>query len=154
MTCIVGTPEFMIADRCFSDSTGAVDYRTKIAKNKWLIAAACGDGQACMNVLRAVRKGAQAPEDLIELLGKEDGALALTPDGRLWLCEKGVFYPTKGGANIQGIGSGADLALGYLHGGWAQSPYWPPDARMARRALKFAASRRKDCGGGADVRRF
>lgn len=145
MTCIVATTRFVCADRRIEES-GAVSSLVKVAKNGWLIAAAAGLASATLAVKRAVRAGAANPEDLLEHLDRDSYAVVLTLDGRLHCLSEGALWPVQGPAIA--LGTGADLALGYLHGAGVFTP------RVAREAQRFVAKRRADCGGGCDVRSF
>lgn len=150
MTCIVASQSWMAADRRITDA-GASSSLVKIAKNRWLIAAASGNATSTLDVRRAVRKGAMTPEDLIEHVDKASYALVLTAlygvfrieGGRVWRCEPG----------LQAIGSGGDLALGYLSAPTLGSDF-AHIRRCIREAFRFVAKKRSDCGGGVDIRSF
>ena len=147
MTCIIATPRYMCADRRVT-AEGESGSMVKVAKNRWLIAAASGWAGCSLAIVRAVRKGAQLPEDLIEHVDKDSYALVLTPDGRMQEISGGFLWAC--GAPINAIGSGADLAIGWLHGAGLADPS-PKDLKSAQ---AFVAKRRVDCGGGCDVRFF
>jgi hypothetical protein len=137
----------MAADRRVSGEDGSSSSLVKIAKSRWLIAAAAGNATSTLDVRRAVRKGAQTPEDLIEHVDKDSTALVLLPSGDIHRVESGRVWPAEHG--LVGIGSGSDLAVGYLIG------LGRSGAREdVRAAFKFVASRRTDCGGGVDFRHF
>lgn len=146
MTCVVCGDRWMAADRRISGVEGGVSSLVKIAQSTWLIAAASGNATSTLDVKRAVRKGAQTPEDLIEHVDKESYALVLLPDGRCWRVEDARAWLCPPG--LQGIGSGADLALGWLSG------VGKDHANYIRQAFRFVAARRSDCGGGVDIRRL
>jgi hypothetical protein len=144
----------MAADRRITDGDGGSSRLIKVAKNPWLIAAASGNATSTLDVKRAVRKGAQSVEDLIEHVDKDSYALVMTLDGgifrieseRSWACERGQLHA---------IGSGGDLALGWLasyqryHNGGL---FGGPDGDVVRQAFEFVSKKRTDCGGGVDFR--
>lgn len=154
MTCIVAGPGWMAADRRVTSDEGSASSLVKIAKSKWLIAAASGNATCSLDVKRAVRKGAQTAEDLIEHVDKDSYALVLLPSGDVHRIESERVWPVERG--LCAIGSGGDLALGWLacyewkHGGF----FGGPDGNVIRRAFEFVAKRRADCGGGVDFRTF
>jgi CxxC motif-containing protein (DUF1111 family) len=145
VTCILGTKRFVCADRCIEED-GAVTSLIKVASNPWLIAAAAGLASAALAVKQAIRAGAETPEDLLDAVGKDSYAIVVTWDRRLVTLSEGAVWPVKG--PVVAVGTGADLALGYMHGVGVFS------ARVAREAQRFVAKRRADCGGGCDVRSF
>ena len=145
MTCIVGTTRFICADRRIEED-GAVSSLVKVAQNGWLIAAAAGLASATLAVKRAVRAGACNVEDLLPLVDRDSYAIVLMHDGRLHCLSEGAVWPVQG--PVVALGTGADLALGYMHGAGVFTP------RVAREAQRFVAKRRADCGGGCDVRSF
>lgn len=154
MTCIVAGPGWMAADRRVTSDDGSTSSLIKIAKNPWLIAAASGNAVSTLDVRRAVRKGAWTPEDLIEHVDKDSYALVLLPSGDVHKIEDGRVWPPERG--LQAIGSGGDLALG-----WLECYIWRcgglfggPDGNVVRRAFGLVARRRSDCGGGVDFRSF
>lgn len=146
MTCIVGTPRFICADRRLTEDGGAVSSMIKVARNPWLIAAAAGDAICTLAVKRAVREGARSPDELLEYVGKGSYALVLTWVGLLTLISEGDLWPCRD--RVHAIGSGAEQAVAFMHGAGSFTP------RIAREAQKFVAKRRADCGGGCDVRSF
>lgn len=141
----------MAADRRVTSDDGASSSLVKIAKNQWLIAAASGNATSTLDVRRAVRKGALTPEDLIECVDKDSYALVLLPSGDVVKIESERVWPPERG--LQAIGSGGDLALGWLLG--VGCPDACPDVKACvRRAFGVVARRRSDCGGGVDFRAF
>lgn len=146
MTCIIATRKFVCADRRLAEDGGASSSIVKVAKNPWVIAAAAGLGTAVLAVKRAIREGAESPADLLEAVGKGSYALVLTWDSTLSLISEGVLWPAK--LPIAAIGSGADMALGFMHGAGSVAP------SVARAAQRFVAKRRSDCGDGCDLRTF
>lgn len=146
MTCIVATTRYICADRRVTEDGGAASSLIKVAKNSWLIAAAAGSAKATLDVKRAVQRGAQTTADLIAHVDAGSYALVLTYDGVLeMISERAVWNVTD---PVVAIGSGTDLALGFMYGAGSLS------AAVARRAQRFVARRRVDCGGGCDVRSF
>lgn len=140
----------MAADRCITADDGSKSSFVKIAKNRWLIAAAAGEASCCLAVRLAVRKGAWSIEDLIEHVDAGSSALVLLPSGAVHRIEEGIIWPAAFG--LQAIGSGGDLALGYLSAHERLGGILDRD--MARLAFAFVAKRRSDCGMGVDYRSF
>ena len=146
MTCILGVPgRFICADRRISEDGGAVSSLIKVASNPWVIAAAAGLAATTYAVKRAVRAGAESAEDLVQHVDPGSCALVLSWDGRLAMISERTVWPCR---EVTAIGSGSDLALGYL----ADRGYIT--SALLRRAQRFVAKRRADCGGGCDVRGF
>lgn len=145
MTCIIGTRKFLCADRRVTED-GASSSLVKLCKNEWIIAGTAGLATANLAVKAAVRAGAESAEDLLPHIDAHSYALVLSWDGRLRLVSEGKVWPTAGACAA--IGSGADLALGYMNGAGALT------VTCARAAQRFVARRRVDCGGGCDVRMF
>lgn len=151
MTCIVAGKGWMAADRRVTDAEGGSSSLVKIAKNRHLIAAASGNASCTLDVRRAVRKGCSDPADLIEHVDSESYALVLLPSGDVHRIEDGRVWPAVQG--LQAIGSGGDLALGWLSA--MQVDGGPFDRRKTiRRAFRFVEKKRTDCGGGVDIRFF
>ncbi len=145
MTVIVATARFIAADRRVTDGD-SISSMVKVAKNLWLIAAASGDAASTLAVKRAVRRGATTPEDLLAHVNKDSYALVLTHAGVLARLQGGVVWPHSG---LDAIGSGGEMALGYLGGAGGDVTQ-----ELVRAALRFVFRRRADCGGGVDVRTF
>jgi hypothetical protein len=149
VTCIVAGDGWMAADRRITNDDGGSSSLIKVGKNPWLIAAASGNATSTLDVKRAIRKGAQNVDDLIEHVDKDSYALVMTLDGgifrieseRSWACTRGELHA---------IGSGGDLALGYLSAHERIGGVLDPD--MIRLAFRFVAKKRTDCGGGVDFR--
>lgn len=149
MTCIVAGKGWLAADRRITDDDGSKSSLVKIAQNPWLIAAAAGNAVSTLDVRRAVRKGAQLVEDLIEHVDKGSVALVMTLDGHIFkIQEKRVWTERP----LAAIGSGGDLALGWLSAMQVDGGPWN-QREVIRRAFGFVANRREDCGGGVDIRR-
>lgn len=145
MTVILGTRNFMAADRRVTDGD-TISHMVKIAKNPWLIAAASGDAASTLAVRHAVRRGARSIDDLVQHINKDSYALVLTENGALARIQAGTVWPHNG---LDAIGSGADMALGYI-GGSGETQITPD---LVRRAFKFISKHRADCSG-FDVRSF
>jgi len=139
----------MAADRRITSEDGGVSSLIKVGKNPHLIAAACGNATSTLAVRLAVRKGAQLVEDLIEHVDRQSTALVVTAEGRAFKVEQGCVWACPPG--LEAIGTGGDLALGWLS---ALSESYVLDRRMIRRAFRFVEKRRADCGGGVDFRSF
>lgn len=152
MTCIVGTSSFIAADRRITDEMHEAGSLRKVGKNRHLIAATAGNASCVLAVLELLKKGAASAEDLLEAIDKDSVCLALNRDGQLYRCVKEEAWACPPGA-LEATGTGGDLALGWLHGHYAVAKPNPSVVHV-RTAIKFAASRRVDCGGGVDVRRF
>jgi hypothetical protein len=150
MTCIVAGKGWMAADRRITSEDGAASSLVKIAKSKHLIAAASGNATSTLDVRRAVRKGALSPDDLIEHVDKDSYALVLLPSGDVHRIEAGRVWPAEQG--LAAIGSGGDLALGWLL--CRESLGLGVDKDEIRRAVRLVEKKRSDCGGGVDVRFF
>ncbi len=154
MTCIVAGRGWMASDRRITSEDGSASSLVKIAKNRWLIAAASGNATSTLDVRRAVRKGATDPADLIEHVDSSSYALVLLPSGDVHKIEDGRVWPAERG--LAAIGSGGDLALGWL------LAVGVPDTcadlacvrTCVRRAMGVVEKRRADCGGGVDFRFF
>ncbi len=138
----------MCADRRITSDEGAYSSLVKIAKNEHLMAAASGNASCTLAVKRAVQRGCKTPAALVELVDKDSYALVLTADGRIVHIEDGQAWDKTYRGGVQAIGTGADLALGYLEDRGNISP------SLLRKAQRFVAGRRIDCGGGCDIRSF
>lgn len=152
MTVIVAGKGWLAADRCITGDDGETSSLIKVAKNPWLIAAASGNAVSTLDVKRAVRRGASLVEDLIEHVDKDSTALVMTPDGRVFKVEAQRVWSEPSG--LSAIGSGGDLALGWLAAMQVDGGPHEDQNEVIRRALRFVARRRSDCGRGIDIRRF
>lgn len=149
MTCIVGVggkDGFICADRRITNSGERCPNMVKVYANVGLVVGLCGNASCFWQIARIIREGKTDPTDLIEAVDEESGALALTADGTLWGISEGAVWPVR--AKAKAIGSGGDLATGYLSalGTW--------DKKSVRAAQKFVAGQRTDCGSGCDFRTF
>lgn len=143
----------MAADRCVTEADGAQGSLIKIAQNPHLIAAAAGNATSTLDVKRAVRKGCQIVEDLIEHVDKDSVALVMTPDGHVFkVQDQRVWSEPRG--QLSAIGSGGDLALGWLSAMQVDGGPDPDRRAVVRRAFRFVSGRRSDCGRGVDFRQF
>lgn len=131
-----------MADRRIVDD-GQISSMRKIGRNRHLIAGAAGHAASTLAVLKLLRSGARTPDELLPAIDAASCALVLDVSGRLWQLQDGAAWPLPRG--VHAIGSGADLALGFLAGAHATHP------AAARRALRFVARRRADCGDGTTL---
>jgi hypothetical protein len=143
VTCIIGTRAFICGDRrvASDDGTKYAGMR-KLARNDFLITGSAGLASDVLAVRAAVKRGARTPADLVAAVGKESYCLVLTRAGRLFLVSPGEWCPVK---EPYCIGTGDALALGFMHGATRFS------VEVARRAQRFVARNRIDCGDGSDV---
>lgn len=153
MTCIISSPKFMCSDRRVSADSGERSTMCKIAKNQWMIVAAAGMAGSGLDVKQAVKKGISDPAELVELIDNDSYALVLLPDGKRWRIEEGKLWPVPV-RETQAIGSGSDAALGYIKGYLTGRRNKSLTPAIARKAQKFVASIRLDCGDGVDFRYF
>lgn len=75
-----------------------------------------------------------------DMIGDDAQLLVLTQEGELWEVTNGSRWPVKG---LRCIGSGGDLARGYLEGKALTRA-------TAKKAQAFVAKLRTDCGGGVN----
>lgn len=127
---------------------GQRDTIVKVSQNEHLIAAACGEATSCLSVRHALAEGATRPEDLVGSVDKNSAALVLTRRGRVYQVTYGAVWDQP---RVSAIGTGADLALGFLMGRCGRKTPTPKDVRDA---FKYVFSKRLDCGGRIDVRSF
>lgn len=126
----------------------------KVAQNRWLIAAASGNAVSTLALKRAVQKGASTADALLEHVDAESYALVLLPTGRVLKLSEGQIWACAPG-KVEAIGSGADLAKGFIAGVLSErKPRVAVTPWLARSAQRFVARERVDCGGGCDVRYF
>ena len=149
MTCIVGVGSkdgFICADRRITNGGEKCPNMTKVFANVGLVVAVCGNAGIFWQVSRLIKEGRTDPKDLIDVIDEESGALALAADGSLWGISEGATWPIR--RPWSATGSGGDLATGYL------GALGTCDKKAVRAAQTFVASRRADCGGGADILTF
>lgn len=143
MTCIVGSDRWICADRRISSDAGErCPNERKIWHGPYLIAAVAGAARCIHKVRRLVMSGdAAEPEALIDAVTDDSHALVLTRAGRLYEVSEGEAYRRRG---VYCIGTGGDLARGYLEGRALT-------LANAKAAQRFVARMRTDCGGGVNV---
>lgn len=144
MTCVIGTERWICADRRITSDTGErCPNELKVWQGPYLIAAVAGSGRGIHKARTLVETGTAAiPEGLIEAMGDDAHALVLTRGGRLYEVSEGAVYRRRG---FHCIGTGGDLARGYLEGRALT-------VANAKAAQRLAAQLRVDCGGGVNVR--
>lgn len=149
MTCIIGVggkDGFICADRRITSGGERCPDMVKAYANVGLVVGLCGNAGCFWQVARLIKEGRTDPKDLIEALDDESSALALAADGTLWGVSEGAVWPVR--QQLKAIGSGGDLATGYLAGVGAS------DKKAVRAAQRFVAKHRTDCGSGCDFRTF
>lgn len=149
MTCIVavaGKDGFICGDRRITADGERCPNMVKVFANIGLVVGLCGNASCFWRVARLVKEGRTDPTDLIEAVDEGSSALALAADGTLWSISEGATWPVR--TRSKAIGSGGDLATGYLSalGAW--------DKKSVRAAQRFVATQRTDCGSGCDFRTF
>ena len=140
MTCLVATREGVWADRRVSN--GAAVYRParKVVRGVGIVAAFCGDGSACVKAMRAVASGEADPHALAEITE----GLLVTDEGELWSLWGKLAERTPRREAFACGGSGYAEAQAFLSGAGACDP------DTVRRALRYVARVRSDCGDGVD----
>lgn len=144
MTVLIATFEGLWADRRVTN--GAHIYRPgkKLVRGDGLVAGFCGDDAKCTKAMRAVRSGEADPEALAALC---DG-LVVSERGRgveRWELWNGMAVRAPVRVPFLTHGSGHIEAQAFLSGASAC------DAETVRRALRYVARVRSDCGDGADA---
>lgn len=141
MTVLIATREGIWADR--REVFGSVVLRPglKLVRRGGIVAGFCGDSKDCFKALRAVRAGEYDPQ-----------ALAAMTDG-LVVDDEGIWELANSAAvrvpkNIPYVtnGSGHAEAQAFLAG----AGKW--DRATIKRALRYVARVRGDCGDGVDER--
>lgn len=142
MTCVIGTTRWLCADRRItSDSGERCANERKVWRNEHLVVAGAGNCARLHKVRAMLAGGVRDPAHLIEAVGEDTHVLVLTRDGRLFEVTEGAVYPVRGG--VRCIGTGGDLARGYLEGRALTEA-------SARAAQRLVARLRTDCGAGPD----
>lgn len=143
MTCVIGTDRWICADRRItSDGGERCPNERKVWIGPYLVAAAAGSARSLHHVRSLVESGdASVPEGLIDAVRDDAQALVLTRAGRLYEVSEGAVYRRRG---LWCVGSGGDLARGYLEG----RALTVANAKVAQRLV---AKLRNDCGGGVNV---
>lgn len=140
MTCVIGSPKFLCADRKVSCDGERWPNERKLWVNHALVVACAGNMARIHKVREMVLAGATDISRFVEPLGDDSHALVLVK-GELWEVTSGSMWRQK---DLRCIGTGGDLARGYMEGK-------PITEATARAAQKFVARMRDDCGGGCDV---
>ena len=143
MTVIVGTKDFIAGDRRVSDDSGdRIPPCNKVFRNESMVVGIAGFYSAVVSVKKKLREGASTPEDLIPCVGAHSQALCLH-QGKLYDVSEGCVTRLTG--PVQSVGSGSHAALGVVEGARKH------DEKTVRRAVRFAAKMRADCGDGVRV---
>jgi hypothetical protein len=149
VTCIIGVAGrdgFICGDRRITNGGERCPNMVKVYANVGLVVGLCGNASCFWQVAKLIKEGRTDPKDLIEAIDEDSGALALTADGTLWGVSEGAVWPVR--QRVKAIGSGADLATGYL------AALGTFDKKAVREAQRFTARERTDCGSGCDFRTF
>lgn len=143
MTCVIGTDRWICADRRItSDGGERCPNERKVWRGPYLIAAVAGAARSIHRVRNLITSGeVSTPEGLIDAVKDDAQALVLTRAGRLYEVSEGAVYRRRG---VYCIGTGGDLARGYLEGR-------ARTVAVARAAQQLASRQRADCGGGVNV---
>jgi hypothetical protein len=145
VTCIIATSSFLCGDkRCTSDSGEKCPNVTKVHANVGLAVGFAGKTSIAYDIARLIKEGRTDPKDFVEVAADHSTIICLDAEGKLWLASDNAVWPVR--RPWYAIGSGGDLAIGYL------AALGKQDKASARKAQHFAASRRADCGGGVDFR--
>lgn len=146
MTCVIGTDRWICADRRItSDAGDRCPNERKVWRNAFMIVAGAGAAFRLHKVRDLMAGGLDRIAPLIEACGDDTHVLVLQFAAmRLIEISEGAMYRRKG---VFCIGSGGDLARGYLAGRRLTED-------NARAAQRFAARLRCDCGGGVDFERI
>lgn len=140
MTCIIATRAGIWADRRVTSSGGTV-WRPgrKLIGNDAIVAGFCGSTGPCEKAMRAVRAGETDPQALAALC---DG-IVVTSSG-VWELDSGAAIRVPSRFPYAVAGSGHAEAAAFLAGAGAV------DEATIRRALRYVAKVRYDCGDGVD----
>lgn len=140
MTILVGTHTQLWADRRVTSQDGTV-WRPdrKLTRADGIVAGFCGSSSSCEKAIRAVRAGERDPDALAAICS----GLVVTHSGLWELSGIAVRVPRR--IAYQTHGSGHAEAAAYIAGAGAV------DDATIRRALKYVASCRWDCGDGIDT---
>jgi hypothetical protein len=139
MTCVIGHPNFLCADRKITADGERCPNEKKLWSNHALVVAGAGCSAKLHKIRDLVKSGATDISRFVDPLGDEAHVLVLV-EGEMWEVTSGSMWRHHG---LKCIGSGGDLARGYLEG-----------RKLTRKivgdAQKFVARIREDCGGGYD----
>lgn len=105
-----------------------------------MVGAFCGDSAACVKAARAVARGENDPHSLAEL---SDG-LIVTDEGVIWTLWAKLAERAPRRDAFACHGSGFAEAQAFLSGAGACDP------DTIRRAFRYVARVRSDCGDGCD----
>ncbi len=141
---MVATRAGIWADRRITG--GPIRYRpgVKLTSAHGVVAAFCGDTSACVKAMRAIRAG---ETDAHATADKCDGLL-VTEDGVIWELWNKLAQRTPRREAFAVHGSGFAEAQAFLSGAGNCDP------ATIRRAFKYVAQVRTDCGDGCDFRGF
>lgn len=112
----------------------------KVVRGAGLVAAFCGDSAACVRAARAVARGENDPHTLAEI---SDG-LVVTDEAVIWELWNKFAERLPRREAFACHGSGFAEAQAFLSGAGACDP------DTVRRALRYVARVRSDCGDGVD----
>jgi hypothetical protein len=139
MTILVATTSGIWADRRVSNGPQVFPPWRKIVRGAGLVAGFCGDNSACAKAMAAVKAGETDPQALADMC---DGLL-VNDRGAWELCNKlAVRAPAK--TPFITNGSGWAEAQAFLSGSGDISD------EGIRRALRYVAKVRSDCGDGCN----
>lgn len=140
MTCLVATREGVWADRRVSNGASLYRPARKVVRGPGVVAAFAGDGAACVKAMRAVAAGDTDPHALAEIAE----GLIVTDEGEIWSLWGRLAERTPRREAFACGGSGYAEAQAFLSGAAAC------DRLTVRRALRYVARVRSDCGDGVD----
>jgi hypothetical protein len=145
MTCVIGSPRWLCADRRITSDGARSPNERKLWRNQHLIVAGAGDVSRLHRVRAIVAGGLRNPADLIETVADDTHVLCLSREGAFVEVSAGGVWaiPSRGPLALRCIGTGGDLARGYLEGRALTEA-------AARAAQRMVARLRVDCGGGCD----
>jgi len=149
MTCIIGVAGrdgFICGDRRITADGERCPNMVKVYANVGLVVGMCGSAGCFWQVARLIKEGRTDPKDLVEAIDEDSSGLALAADGTLWGVSEGATWPVR--QKVKAIGSGGDLATGYLAALGAHG------RKAVREAQRYVATQRTDCGSGCDFRTF
>lgn len=140
MTALVGTFEGVWADRRVTGDNGSVFLPSrKVVRGDGLVAAFCGNSGACVRAMRAVRDGETDVQALAALC---DGIVV--SERTRWSLGDGMAIHVPSRVPFVTDGSGHAETAAFLSGAAAC------DSATIRRAFRYVARVRSDCGDGVD----
>jgi hypothetical protein len=140
MTCLVATREGVWADRRVSNGPAVYRPARKLVRGVGLVAGFCGDSAACTKAMRAVTSGESDPD----VLAEASEGLLVTDEGEIWELWGKIAERVPHRFAFACGGSGYAEAQAFLSGAAACDP------DTVRRALRYVARVRSDCGDGVD----